>query len=61
MKFFENLNSDFPNFSESAAAIFDNSPILSAFYNAATDASNRIFEDYFPHYSVQFTRVLELF
>ena len=61
IKFFENLNSDFPNFSESAEAVFTNSPILNAFYNAATNASNRIFEDYFPHYSVQFTRALELF
>ena len=51
-------------FSDNAADVIQNSPILDAFYTTTisdTGASQLIFQDYFPQYSDKFIRVLDRF
>ena len=51
-------------FSDNAADVIQNSPILDAFYTTTisdTGASQLIFQDYFPQYSDKFMRVLDRF
>lgn len=63
-KFLDKFRDGTAIFSDNAANVIQNSPILDAFYTTTisdTGASQLIFQDYFPQYSDKFTRVLDRF
>lgn len=54
-------NSETAPFSKEALDVFNNSPILNAFYNSTIGpkgAQRQIFQDYFPHYSSGFENLM---
>lgn len=63
-KFLDKFRDGTAIFSDNAADVIQNSPILDAFYTTTvsdTGASQLIFQDYFPQYSDKFNSVLERF
>lgn len=63
-KFLDKFRDGTAIFSDNAADVIQNSPILDAFYTTTisdTGASQLIFQDYFPQYSDKFIRVLDRF